>query len=132
MDRKEWAEVRELAAKTLAANVKSFMGWTGTTQPEVAEALGLVPSGVSDRLRGQTSFKGEELVVLAQMFGVAVDDFFHAPDPRLPIGGQLIGPRVAALVERMDAIEAKLAGPPTTPGPPAKAAPKPRKARPKA
>jgi transcriptional regulator with XRE-family HTH domain len=115
-----------LAAKTLAANVKSFMGWTGTTQPVVADALGLVPSGVSDRLRGETSFKGEELVVLANLFGVAVDDFFHAPDPRLPISGQLVGQRVAALLERMDAIEAKLAEPPPAPKPARKPRAKPK------
>ena len=125
MDRQEWAEVREQAAKVLAANVKAFMGWTGTSQPVVAEALGLVPSGVSDRLRGVTAFKGEA-VVLAQLFGVSVDDFFHAPDPRLPISGQLVGPRLAALLERMDAIEAKLAEPPPKPKPARKPRAKPK------
>lgn len=88
------------------------MRWSGYTATEVANLLDMAASGVSDRLRGETSWRAEELAVLAELFEVDVGDFYRTPEEIQAgrgTGAQLIEARYTRLSARLLAVEQALA-----------------------
>lgn len=69
------AEVRGVAARKLVRNA------------ELARALGITSMSMSRRMRGETSFSGEELHKLAGVLEVPVDSFFPEANVRTGTGG---------------------------------------------
>lgn len=71
-------ELRELNAE-----IKALMGRYDVSQTAVADLLGIKQPGVSARLRGVVPWKADELLKLAEAFGV---------HPAVLFGGQGPGP----------------------------------------
>ncbi|WLD56909.1 LexA family transcriptional regulator [Salinispirillum sp. LH 10-3-1] len=59
--------------KTWQDRIKEMMRKSGHTQYDLADALGLSQGGVGHKLNGRRDLSTEELVKLAQFFGVSVD-----------------------------------------------------------
>lgn len=64
--------------KALMGEVKAWMGRRGVTQSQLAEVLGVTPSNMSKRLRGESRFPVRDLAAVAGFMGVSL--------------GQLMGP----------------------------------------
>lgn len=58
----------------VAGEVRAWRGRLGTTQKEMADALGLYQPGVSDRLKGRVAFSLEELIILAAYWDITLGD----------------------------------------------------------
>lgn len=70
----------------MAANVRARIAWMGLSGQELADKMGWKQRTVSGKLRGAQRFNEEELVALAQLFGLAdpgplyrVPETFTAP-----------------------------------------------------
>ena len=62
-----------MTRKAIATEVRAEIGRQQKSQREVAELLGLTVSSLHPRLKGTRPFRAEELVLLANAFGVSID-----------------------------------------------------------
>lgn len=67
-----------MARDAIAAEVRAEVARQQKSQREIGEILGLPQPSVQMRLKGNTPFRAEELVMLAEAFGVSVDHFVPA------------------------------------------------------
>ena len=75
----------------VAAEIRALLGRYGRTQTDLATRLGMSQSQLSKRLRGAIPFDTDELVKVADYFGVTVGSLFgeatqNAPRPDGPGG----------------------------------------------
>ena len=73
-----------------AGEVKALMGRHDVTQLRLAEYLGIGQPELSKRLKGRTPFKIDEILAIADGFGVSVGTLFGEttiPRPGGPDGG---------------------------------------------
>lgn len=66
----------------VADNIKEEMTRSRWTGRKAAAALGLTPTYVSRRLRGETVISPTDLKMFADLLGVPVQRFFEMPDYR--------------------------------------------------
>lgn len=74
---------------TVAAEVRAHMARRRVTQVQLAEILGIKQVSVSERLRGKTPFRLEEIGVIAEAFGIHPAALLggHSPSPSGPDTG---------------------------------------------
>lgn len=65
-----------MTAQRIAAEVRAIIARSGKKHGDVAEALGLSPSQLSRRVKGDIPFSAEQIAKLAQFFDVPVSAFF--------------------------------------------------------
>ena len=63
-------------AERVGANVRAAARIRHLTQSDLADALGLTQSRISDRMRGTVAFDINELGVIAEILDVPVADLF--------------------------------------------------------
>lgn len=71
---------------TFSAEVRALMGRHQVTQAQLAEVLGVTPSQMSKRLRGVIPVDINEIVMIADYFGVPVGTLFGELTPTGPGG----------------------------------------------
>lgn len=69
------------ARDAIAAEVRAEVARQQKSQREIGEILGLPQPSVQLRLKGERPFRAEELVMLAEAFGVPVERFMPATAP---------------------------------------------------
>lgn len=55
----------------IAAEVRAAVAWADMNKPDLADQLGITPSGLSRKLTGERPFTGEQLVIIARATGVS-------------------------------------------------------------
>jgi transcriptional regulator with XRE-family HTH domain len=79
-DAAEATTIRQNAARrAIAAEVRAEVARQGKTLRELAPILNLTHQTLSQRLRGEVAFRGEELVLLATALGVPAEQFLKIP-----------------------------------------------------
>lgn len=64
-----------MVREAIAAEVRAEVARRQKSQREIGEILGLPQPSVQLRLKGERPFRAEELVLLAEAFGVSVGHF---------------------------------------------------------
>lgn len=72
------------AAAVVGANVRAEMARAKVTQSTIGLLLGVSQSGVSARLRGETPFNVDELLLVANYLEVGMADLFFGTSKVLP------------------------------------------------
>lgn len=57
-------------------NLAKEMARTGLSQTEFARYLGISPMSVSERMRGKTEFKFEEMLKTSKLFDKSIEELF--------------------------------------------------------
>lgn len=68
----ERTDTATMTRKAIATEVRAEIGRQQKSQREVAELLGMTVSSLHPRLKGTRAFRAEELVLLADAFGIPV------------------------------------------------------------
>ena len=61
---------------TVAANVRAEIAYAGSTQGDLARAIGMTGMSLSRRLRDETEFTASEIVTIAAHFGIEPGELF--------------------------------------------------------
>lgn len=74
---------------TVAGEVRAHMARRRVTQVQLAEMLGIKQVSVSERLRGKTPFRLDELGIIADAFGIHPAALLggNSPSPSGPLNG---------------------------------------------
>jgi predicted transcriptional regulator len=65
-------------AQRVGRSVRSVLIEQGRHQSEIANALRLTEPAVSRRCRGETAFRSDELLVIAELLAVPVQRFYES------------------------------------------------------
>jgi predicted XRE-type DNA-binding protein len=74
----ERTDAATLAREAIATEVRAEVARQQKSQRDIAAILGIPQPSVQLRLKGERPFRAEELVMLAEAFGVSVDHFVPA------------------------------------------------------
>lgn len=66
-------DVMALSRETLARRIRDALARSGTTQLELAGAIGIDPTALSKALAGRRAFKSLEVALIAEQLGVSTD-----------------------------------------------------------
>lgn len=64
-------------SERIAIKIKKLRELHGYTQADLGQLIGVTQSTYNYKENGQTSFKVEELVTLAEFFGITLDDIVN-------------------------------------------------------
>lgn len=64
----------------VASNVRAELARRGMSQKDLADALGLTQTAISNRVRGVIAFDVDELASVAQKLGVRVESLIAVPE----------------------------------------------------
>lgn len=74
-----WPMPNELLSDVVAGEVRSWLGRRGYKQKDLASALGIDPSAISERLNGKTDFTLDELPAVAEFLDIDLEELVRVP-----------------------------------------------------